>query len=90
MALSRAVSGHVMRALVAHWNHVLLYRRPLLCLMSALYRELPAPSEAETQMALGEAMLTILGRARPTGGSPLVLLTSTATPCCFEVGTLEQ
>lgn len=36
-----AVTGHVMRSLTATWNHALLYRRPLLCITSALYRDLP-------------------------------------------------
>ena len=46
---------------------------------------LPQPSEAEVQILLGEALLTILRRARPDGDAqPLCIVTCAASPCCLE------
>jgi hypothetical protein len=58
---------------------------------AAAGRELPSPSEGEVQVALCEALLTVLARARPSPQSPLVLVTcalrsddEAPTPCCVE------
>ena len=49
-------------------------------------QELPSPPESELQVALCEALLTILTRARPSPHSPLVVVTCRGSDgtCCVE------
>ncbi len=45
LATHPRVNGHAARALVATWNHALLFRRPMLCLLGSAYADLPALAE---------------------------------------------
>ena len=54
---------------------------------AAAGQELPSPPESELQVALCEALLTILARARPSPHSPLVVVTCRSSEdgtCCVE------
>jgi len=46
--------------------------------------DLPTPTESELQIYLGEALLTILDRARDNREKPLIIVTSNQTPCTLE------
>ena len=52
LASGRRTTGALLRAVVSSWNFVLLFRRPLLCLLWHAYRAIPDPAEDLVEEAL--------------------------------------
>ena len=78
IAARRQSSGACLRKLISTWQHALLYRRPVMCVLFALYRELPALRQDKVVAPLSAAAaseLQLLGCLAPT------LVTNVRAPC---------
>ena len=78
IAARRRSTGACLRKLVSTWQHALLFRRPVMCVLSALYRALPAVRLGNVVAPLSGAAaseLQLLACLAPA------LVTSVRAPC---------